>query len=107
MARAMLALWLGLYAAVVAVVPLADARAGHGAAVAHWEDASDTSCPPQHDTSACQLCQLIGGGAGAPGARTALFVTLGRELRPAGTWRALPLVADAVVVPPSRAPPVA
>jgi hypothetical protein len=57
--------WLAVHAFVIAAAPLADAMAGHAeAVVAHWEDAQDTSCPPQHDQSACQLCQVVTGAFG-------------------------------------------
>ena len=59
-ARLVLGTWLAVHAVVVAGVPVADALAGHGRPmVAHWEDAQDTSCPPQHDPETCQLCQQL------------------------------------------------
>ncbi len=106
LARLAIGLWLGLYASVVAVVPVVDARAGHGAVVAHWEDASDTSCPPQHDVSACQLCQLISGPGRPNSGRVAVPVPASDESRPAAAVRTRAPVAVAVGVPQSRAPPV-
>jgi hypothetical protein len=70
LSRVVTGLWLATYLLVVGAVPVVDARDGHGVVVSHWEDANDTSCPPQHDASACQLCQLIG-GSGAPAAGAA------------------------------------
>jgi hypothetical protein len=106
MARLTVGLWLGLYALVVAVVPVVDAGVGHGAVVAHWEDASDTTCPPQHDASACQLCQLITGpGRENPG-RAVVAVPASDETRPAAAVSARAPAAVAVGVPSSRAPPV-
>lgn len=55
--RVVSGLWLVLYAVVAVALPVADAAATHAPVAAHWEDASDTSCPPQHDASACQVCQ--------------------------------------------------
>lgn len=67
--RVFTACWLLLQVTVVGAVPLVDAQAGHaGRVVAHWEDASDTTCPPMHDTGDCQLCQqvtVVGTGASA------------------------------------------
>lgn len=65
--RALAAAWLAVYMLVAMALPIADARADHGESViAHWEDANDTRCPPQHDLSECQLCQTIGAGSEPP-----------------------------------------
>lgn len=59
-ARIVVGLWLAVHAAVAIAAPVADGMLGHGEPViAHWEDAQDTSCPPQHDPATCQLCQQI------------------------------------------------
>lgn len=59
-ARLVIGVWLAVHGFVVAAAPLADAMAGHvESVVAHWEDAQDTSCPPQHDAATCQLCQQL------------------------------------------------
>lgn len=105
-ARLVIGLWLGLYGLVAALAPVVDARVGHGAVVAHWEDASDTSCPPQHDASACQLCQLLGGPGRASAGRALASVPASDESLPAAADRARAPAAVAVGVPSSRAPPV-
>ena len=60
-ARAVVGVWLAIHALVAFAAPLADAIAGGHAetVVAHWEDASDTSCPPRHDPATCQVCQIV------------------------------------------------
>lgn len=63
--RVVIGAWLAVHAFVIAAAPVADAMAGHAeAVVAHWEDSQDTSCPPQHDPSACHLCQVVTGTFG-------------------------------------------
>jgi len=58
--RALIGAWLAVHGFVIAAAPIADSMAVHAeSVVAHWEDAQDTSCPPQHDASACQLCQVV------------------------------------------------
>jgi hypothetical protein len=68
--RALMGAWLALHVLVVAAAPLADAQADRAERIiAHWEDAQERDCPPLHDPSACQLCQVVsatfGGTAGA------------------------------------------
>jgi hypothetical protein len=99
--------WLGLYILIAAVVPVADAGAPHADVVAHWEDASDTSCPPQHDASACQLCQLVTGAGRMPAVRGDLVPSAQGNERPAAAWPERVPIAVAVGGPSSRAPPVA
>lgn len=48
---------VAVQAVVAFALPVADAGAVHAPVAAHWEDASDTSCPPQHDQSTCATCQ--------------------------------------------------
>lgn len=63
--RVLIGAFLAVHGFVIAVAPIADAMAGHAdGVVAHWEDAQDTSCPPQHDQSACQLCQVVSASFG-------------------------------------------
>lgn len=103
--RVVTGLWMALYLLVVGVVPVIDARDGHGDVVAHWEDANDTSCPPQHDASACQLCQLIG-GSGAPAADPQHFPPCqARERSPVPGARTRGPAALAAAGPSTRAPP--
>ena len=60
LARLVVKIWLTIHGLVVVGAPVADGLLGHGDPVtAHWEDAQDTSCPPQHDPATCQLCQQI------------------------------------------------
>jgi hypothetical protein len=60
LARAVVGVWLAIHGLVAVAVPVADGMLGHGdPVIAHWEDAQDTSCPPQHDPATCQLCQQI------------------------------------------------
>ena len=68
--RALMGVWLAIHVAIVAAAPIADAKADHAERiVAHWEDGQQRNCPPLHDPSACQLCQVVsatfGGTAGA------------------------------------------
>lgn len=69
--RLIIGSWLAVHAFVIAAAPVADALTEHSdAIVAHWEDAQDTTCPPQHDLEVCQLCQVVSatfGGKVAPG----------------------------------------
>lgn len=54
-------MWLAVFGVATIGLPVADALAGHASdVVAHWEDADDRDCPPQHDVSACQVCQANG-----------------------------------------------
>jgi hypothetical protein len=56
--RLVAGLWLAAFALFTAGLPILDAAVGHATdVVAHWEDAGDRDCPPQHDPSTCQLCQ--------------------------------------------------
>jgi hypothetical protein len=60
LARALVGVWLAIHGLVAVAMPVADGMLGHGdPVIAHWEDAQDTSCPPQHDPATCQLCQQI------------------------------------------------
>lgn len=60
LARLVVGVWLAIHGLVAVGGPVADGLLGHGDPVtAHWEDAQDTSCPPQHDPATCQLCQQI------------------------------------------------
>jgi hypothetical protein len=60
LARLVVGMWLAVHGLVAVAVPVADGMLGHGEqVVAHWEDAQDTSCPPQHDPATCQLCQQV------------------------------------------------
>lgn len=105
-ARALIGLWLGFYATVVGIVPLADAQAEHGQVIVHWEDASDTSCPPLHDASACQLCQLLSAGGRAPSARPDLATAIRELPAPAPSTPCRPPADPASAGNASRAPPV-
>ena len=104
--RLIAALWLAAHVAVVAAVPVLDARAGHvDRVVAHWEDATDTSCPPQHDVAACQLCQQLVAAGKAPAASAGLAALVRPADRPPPDVRERPHRAFAQAVPSTRAPP--
>jgi hypothetical protein len=108
LARACIAAWALFQIVVVATVPAIDAQAGHAdQVVAHWEDSSDTSCPPLHDTSACQLCQQVTASGSSPAVRPLLplAVEVGEAPTAAGRQRALRPVA--LAIPSTRAPPIA
>lgn len=106
MRKALAALWLVVYALVAVAVPVAEATASHAPVEAHWEDANDSSCPPRHDASTCQLCQAGGASGLLPGRG---FRLPGAE-PPARAEHPAPLRVDAPApprgTPPSRAPPV-
>ncbi len=107
LARVLVGGWLLLQIGLVAAVPVVDARVGHAdQVVAHWEDASDTSCPPLHDTAVCQLCQQVVAAARTTAHRPLLpVVARAAQVVPSGArQRALRPVA--VATAPSRAPPV-
>lgn len=110
LARAVVGVWLAIHAAVAFAAPVAEAIAGGHAesVVAHWEDASDTSCPPQHDPATCQVCQIVPAqvGDGATGRVAPVEFRRTIDLPP----RAEGLAACAVVLdgtPPPRGPPTA
>lgn len=87
LARVVVGVWLAVHGFSVTAVPVADALAGHAdEVVAHWEDAQDTSCPPQHDPATCQLCQQIGTSlSDGPASRVApVAVVRGAGLPPRG-----------------------
>ncbi len=46
-----------LQALVAFALPVVDATVVHAPVEAHWEDASDASCPTQHDQATCATCQ--------------------------------------------------
>lgn len=104
-ARAVAAVWLAVYVLLVAVVPLADARAEHAPVAAHWEDAQGGDCPASHDARVCQLCQVVTSAGlvsmDAPALGTAPVVR--RALASAGADQARR--APARAGPASRAPP--
>lgn len=63
--RTVIGVTLAIHGFVIAAAPVADALSEHAdSIVAHWEDAQDTRCPPQHDASACQLCRVISATSG-------------------------------------------
>lgn len=107
MRKALAALWLVVYAFVAVAVPVAEATASHAPVVAHWEDANDSSCPPRHDASTCQLCQA-GAAAGLLPAESAKVPPL--EV-PQEAPAAQPSLADVPApergTPPPRGPPIA
>lgn len=91
-------------ALVSVALPVADAAAHHAPVVAHWEDASDESCPPQHDASTCQACQsAVRWACASVAVRIAAAPTAPR--RPAEEARAAGVAAPSRGVPASRAPP--
>jgi hypothetical protein len=108
MRRAMAGLWLMVYALVAVAVPVADATASHAPVVAHWEDATDSSCPPRHDASVCQVCQANAAAGSLPAASPA-------PLAPVALATAAGVVPDRAGdvpepergTPPSRGPPAA
>jgi len=61
--RLLAGIWMALQLAIVAGLPAVDAAIEHREVVAHWEDASDKRCPPQHGDAECLLFQTISGGA--------------------------------------------
>jgi hypothetical protein len=64
LARVLAGLWLVLHVFTVAGLPVADGFVDHGdAAVAHFEDADGGTCPADHGTQHCDLCQLLQAGS--------------------------------------------
>lgn len=107
MRRMVGALWLVLYALVAVAVPVADAAASHAPVTAHWEDGSDTSCPPRHDASACQLCQAGGSVIPLPPEAPSLRIAESDAAPLVTTGRADASQPPDRGTPPSRAPPQA
>lgn len=107
LARLLAGLWLVVHAAVVGGAPILDAGVEHGQVVAHWEDASDTSCPPRHDASACPLCQIASAEGRAPTDRPAALPALGRSELPPTEESPHPASHPETGWNASRAPPVA
>lgn len=104
--RAVIGVWLGVHGFVIAAAPIADAMTVHAeSVVAHWEDAQDTNCPPVHDPSACQLCQVVSAtfAEGLSGRVASARVVLAAEPLPG----AVGLGASSVQrgAPHSRGPP--
>jgi len=105
----MLALvWLVSQTAGGVVMPIADALAGHGAAVvAHVEDDAGTHCPPAHSEVGCHLAAVTGApsvGELAPvegGQRWQVVVSRPRA------WDAAPPVGAVRALPLIRGPPLA
>ncbi len=105
--RVVIGAWLAVHAFVIAAAPVADAMAGHAeAVVAHWEDAQETSCPPQHDQSACQLCQVVTGSFGGTISEREAPVRLARVAGPPAR-DAGPHAAESALIgsPDPRGPP--
>lgn len=93
-----------VFALVSVAMPVADAAAHHAPVVAHWEDASDESCPPQHDASTCQVCQsAVRWACASVAVRIAVAPTATR--RPTEQTRVAIVAAPSRGVPASRAPP--
>lgn len=107
--RLVLGIWLLVHVFVVGAAPVADALAGHGAeVVAHWEDAQDTSCPPQHDPATCQVCQsLQSTGQLTRPERVAMVATLDGSVVRGRTDGLAAKDTDRLGLPDSRGPPTA
>lgn len=105
MRRMVASLWLVVYALVAVAVPVADAAGSHAPVTAHWEDANDSSCPPRHDASTCQLCQAGNSAVPLPPVAPALRA-IELDVAPRLTGRGVDEVPSPVRgTPPSRAPP--
>lgn len=106
-ARLLAGVWFTLYLAVVAGLPLVDAGIEHREVVAHWEDASDERCPPQHAGETCVLFQTITTGASPSvvGTLVATELRLVDSVRPVEADRVQRLVHAAR--PRTRGPPAA
>lgn len=103
----MAGLWLGVFGFVVGGLPVADAMVGHATSVAaHWEDSGDRDCPPQHDLTGCQLCQVHASARRTEGAP--LIVPVAVELTAALPESILlaAIDADQGGIPAPRGPPV-
>jgi hypothetical protein len=107
MRRLVAAVWLVLYALVAVAIPIADAAATHAPVVAHWEDGSDSTCPPRHDPSACQLCQVQCAPGAPPAEPASVPLAEPRAQQGIPDRAARAVAAPPVRIPPSRAPPAA
>jgi len=107
LARVIAAAWLVVYAAIGVGFPVLDAQTDHSdRVVAHWEDASDTDCPPTHDPAVCQVCQQITAASKAPADRAIGESDAARSTEPPLDAQRRPLRSVAAAIPSTRAPPV-
>ncbi len=98
--------WLVLYALIAAVLPLADARAEHGAnVVVHIEDGNGSDCPAQHDASVCHTCQVLTSSVGTVAAGAGCPVAVSRRELPAVEFATASGRVGQRGHPASRAPP--
>lgn len=106
-ARALAAVWLMAYAAIGVGFPVLDAQTDHADRVAaHWEDASDTNCPPTHDPAVCQVCQQLGAAGKIPSERAVVAGPSERSARPPLDAQQRPWRSVAAAILSTRAPPV-
>ncbi len=94
-------------AMVAFALPVADAASVHAPVVAHWEDASDTACPPQHDQSTCATCQLVRLPGNVPAQAPHVPLAGGAASVPPAGPDARYLGEPSIGFAPSRAPPEA
>jgi hypothetical protein len=105
--RVVAALWLAVFGFVVGGIPVADAMVGHAQRVAaHWEDSGDRDCPPQHDASACQLCQVHASARRSETAPLVVPVAVAFSVSLPETILLAAIDADQGGIPDPRGPPV-
>lgn len=106
--RSLSGFWLVVYALITLGIPVADARAEHGApVVAHWEDGTDSNCPARHDASTCQLFQSVASRGRLPASAAVLPPVERDVVHRTSAWDARVTRAPELAGLGSRAPPVA
>ncbi len=95
------------YAAIQVAIPVLDAQTNHAERiVAHWQDASETNCPPLHDPAVCQVCQQMGQAGWVALSGPLLPPSYAGATEPTLDLCQPPLRAFSFLRPPTRAPPV-
>jgi hypothetical protein len=105
--RVLAGIWLVVFGFVVGGLPVVDALLGHAPSVAaHWENSGDRDCPPQHDATACQLCQVHAAARRSAGAPLVVPVAVAFSVPVPETILLAAIDSDQRGIPDPRGPPV-